>query len=1145
MALYELTFDLSGSYSGDIPKLSAMYGGSKIGMAYGYAGSSTISFFIDTDKPFYSTNLRFYFVKGSGSDGDTISVSNLRINGDIVDTSNFGGGKNASASSDALVLDKGGYADYDASSEIPDTQVENPPPPVAAAATITGTNGDDTLYGSNAGDVISALDGNDKVIGRGGNDTVYGGAGNDRINGQAGNDVLEGQDGEDWIVGGAGNDIIRGGNDDDRLHGQDDDDTLYGEEGNDRMNGGEGDDDLYGGNGDDFIGGDAGNDYIEGNAGADQLFGNEGDDEIHGGTEDDRILGGTGNDTLYGDDGNDNMDGQEGNDTIYGGNGNDNIDGEEGNDTLDGGAGNDYITGGEGADTLNGGAGDDIMHGGGISSYDQYVIRTDSAWGRSGLMFSEQTQSFYRFVDSTANYASAEAAAQATTLNGVSGHLVNITSQTENDFVQKFLTGNAWIGINDGATESTWVYNSGHEAGTIVWTGQAAGNSVGNFYENWNGGEPNDYGSGEDFVEIRTDGLWNDQGAGSNLRYVIEWEGESIVADNSVNIMNGGTGNDIMYGGSGNDIMNGDADNDQIFGLGGNDVMNGGSGADMLSGGAGNDQMNGGENSDILYGGIGSDTIDGGAGSDILYALDHTTNRDSAGATGGGATLVTVASENFGSSTGIFNYTLEQDPGGVDVNGTRITNDGDAANGALEVYIDRTGNFDDSYGIWQSSFTVSQDLTDVEVSFSYRHWHSTDNDNGEDSYAVYGLDGNYNFFNIAYGSGGETDTGWQTFTVNLGDVTAGTTFNFDLGAYHTGATWTNEDAYVRFDDFIVTGTGVGGQVAGNSTQDADYYESNVLNGGDGNDTLHGSSGSDILNGGQGSDTIYSGSVDDQTALLNSILSANPNVAYNYETGNFYQFVDANYNISWNAASSAANGNTLNGAGGHLATITSQLEQDFAESLVGGNNAWLGGQDIGAEGVWRWVTGGYENGARFSFANGNSANGWFETWDPAQPNDNNGTQDYLYMLDGGDWADAPSVGGSGFVDIEGYLIEWEGSDVFAGLNETHIDGGLGNDSLYGSDGIDIFEFTNNTSTDTVYNFNILGRDALDLSDILGYNSLSHNIDDFVRLNESGGNTIVSVDVNGASGGASFNNIAVLDGVTGLDLDAMLTGGNIIV
>ena len=633
MALYELTFDLSGSYSGDIPKLSAMYGGSKIGMAYGYAGSSTISFFIDTDKPFYSTNLRFYFVKGSGSDGDTISVSNLRINGDIVDTSNFGGGKNASASSDALVLDKGGYADYDASSEIPDTQVENPPPPVAAAATITGTNGDDTLYGSNAGDVISALDGNDKVIGRGGNDTVYGGAGNDRINGQAGNDVLEGQDGEDWIVGGAGNDIIRGGNDDDRLHGQDDDDTLYGEEGNDRMNGGEGDDDLYGGNGDDFIGGDAGNDYIEGNAGADQLFGNEGDDEIHGGTEDDRILGGTGNDTLYGDDGNDNMDGQEGNDTIYGGNGNDNIDGEEGNDTLDGGAGNDYITGGEGADTLNGGAGDDIMHGGGISSYDQYVIRTDSPWGTSEVWFSEQTQSFYMFVDGPVSWTAANNAAANTFLNGAAGHLVTVTSQAENDIIYKMSKAKGvsnssgsngdriWLGATDVVTDQEWRWVGGAEDGLKFSQGSSP---INGFYENWGSGQPNNSGGAQQYATIwfnggASDDVWDDRNASDGHNYIIEWDAEDVLPDYSVNIMNGGAGNDLMYGGSGNDTIDGGDDSDQIFGRDGNDTLIGGNGDDLIVGGNGNDQIGGGGNNDTLFGGNGNDTINGGAGSDTIY----------------------------------------------------------------------------------------------------------------------------------------------------------------------------------------------------------------------------------------------------------------------------------------------------------------------------------------------------------------------------------------------------------------------------------------------------------------------------------------------------------------------------------------------
>ncbi|MBL4589636.1 MAG: hypothetical protein JKY11_06125, partial [Alphaproteobacteria bacterium] len=64
MALYTLTFDVLGVFGGAVPKLSVIYGGTKIGMSYAYAGSSTMSFQIDTDnQPFDHTLMRFYFVK--------------------------------------------------------------------------------------------------------------------------------------------------------------------------------------------------------------------------------------------------------------------------------------------------------------------------------------------------------------------------------------------------------------------------------------------------------------------------------------------------------------------------------------------------------------------------------------------------------------------------------------------------------------------------------------------------------------------------------------------------------------------------------------------------------------------------------------------------------------------------------------------------------------------------------------------------------------------------------------------------------------------------------------------------------------------------------------------------------------------------
>jgi len=133
------------------------------------------------------------------------------------------------------------------------------------------------------------------------------------------------------------------------------DDTLVGTTGNDVMSGGAGKDRLNGGDGDDIVNGGEGNDYVYGDAGNDTLY---------GGTGNDALVGDSGNDVIYGEDGNDGIFGGGGNDTIFGGAGVDTIYGDGGNDVIDGGSENDKLYGGAGNDTLYGGMGDDVLDGG-------------------------------------------------------------------------------------------------------------------------------------------------------------------------------------------------------------------------------------------------------------------------------------------------------------------------------------------------------------------------------------------------------------------------------------------------------------------------------------------------------------------------------------------------------------------------------------------------------------------------------------------------------------------------------------------------------------------------------------------------------------------------------------------------------------
>ena len=61
------------------------------------------------------------------------------------------------------------------------------------------------------------------------------------------------------------------------------------------------------------------------------------------------------------------------------------------------------------------------------------------------------------------------------------------------------------------------------------------------------------------------------------------------MGDRFNNEINGGRGDDTMYGEQGRDIMNGDAGDDEMYGGEDKDTLNGGEGDDWLDGGPGDD----------------------------------------------------------------------------------------------------------------------------------------------------------------------------------------------------------------------------------------------------------------------------------------------------------------------------------------------------------------------------------------------------------------------------------------------------------------------------------------------------------------------------------------------------------------------------
>ena len=194
--------------------------------------------------------------------------------------------------------------------------------------------------------------------------TYNGTGGNDSFTGTLGNDVftLVGDGGLDTIDGGGGTDTLRGSayNDIVRLAGSPSNLTSV-----EIIDGGAGNDRILGGAGNDVI--DASPftllsiELIDGGAGDDIVIGSGGDDTIAGNTGNDLLYGGLGDDAfnVIGDGGFDRIDGGAGFDTIRGSVYNDNIriTGLQatvtGVEVIDGGAGNDRILGSSGADLID------------------------------------------------------------------------------------------------------------------------------------------------------------------------------------------------------------------------------------------------------------------------------------------------------------------------------------------------------------------------------------------------------------------------------------------------------------------------------------------------------------------------------------------------------------------------------------------------------------------------------------------------------------------------------------------------------------------------------------------------------------------------------------------------------------------------
>ncbi len=327
-------------------------------------------------------------------------------------------------------------------------------------------------------------------------------------------------------------------------------------------------------------------------------------------------------------------------------------------------------------------------------------------------------------------------------------------------------------------------------------------------------------------------------------------------------LINAGEGDDVAYGGEGNDLVFGNIGEDTIYGDAGDDLVKGGTGNDTLYGGTGADTLIGGDDRDVIVGGDDGDLADGGDGGDDLDVLDlrgvpsyriEDLVQDS---NGNGYNGTVVYLDSAGNPTGeSFTFVeieeiLEDDPD-PELDGTVEGTDGDDI-----IDVDYTGDPEgDRVDNEDNIFPDRGPNDDIIEGFGGDDTITAED--GDDD--VYGGDGN----DRVYGGGGSDDIygGGGNDTIDSTDGDIGL-FDNPYPPLPTDPDVMNDRDVVDGgdgDDTIRTGddrdTITGG--TGNDSIDAGIDNDSVA-GGDGSDTIVGGEGNDSITGGRGDDLIYGG-----------------------------------------------------------------------------------------------------------------------------------------------------------------------------------------------------------------------------------------------------------------------------------------------
>lgn len=317
------------------------------------------------------------------------------------------------------------------------------------------------------------------------------------------------------------------------------------------------------------------------------------------------------------------LDGSIGDDTIIGAGGNDTIVGSFGNDSIRGGDGDDSILGAAGNDTLEGGSGNDTLLGqGGADSLsggdgeDLLIWRGDGD-GNDTLSGGISGDRVEVRGDDTGNIFGIAQSSEGR-LRVEEGPAVLIVDFDIKDVAVNLDNGDDLVTIGDVSSVvlSTLTINGDAGADTIT----AASSTPGSLRLVMNGGVGEDTifgGSGNETINGGEDDDLLSGGGGSDL-ISGDAGADMIGGEDGNDTISGGDGNDSITGGNGDDSVSAGNDNDTVDGGAGDDTIRGQFGDDNLIGSFGNDSIDGGLGADNVIGGSGNDRLDGGRNNDVV-----------------------------------------------------------------------------------------------------------------------------------------------------------------------------------------------------------------------------------------------------------------------------------------------------------------------------------------------------------------------------------------------------------------------------------------------------------------------------------------------------------------------------------------------